>query len=518
MYCRLFVLPFMLVTSLSLGAFVGENESGKRYCFGLQEEDYMDIYSLEIPVIEVTTEDSVSPTFEVSTSPYVGTTQNGLTNNNYVKGRMLIRVKDSIAYDSGDSIGSMKIKIRGNTSAITPTQKPYKIKLDKKADLLTGEPAGKDKEWVLLCANMMTPFGFKVSELVGMEWVPDYRFVNVVLNGDYRGFYLLVENVKRSEHRCNISKGGFIIEDDAYWWNENAYFHTNLLGEIPMGYTFKYPEVESNEDTFLLKVKDYMNEVEVKMKNKSDDLEDYIDLESFAKWELAHDILGSLDSWGSNVFIYRDSMTDCKLKMGPLWDFDGIYMTSDAWSNIHIGGTFYFPYLNSRSDFSEIYKSEYENVRSQILNVVSIIREEYDDLGDDFNQSRAFNIKKHQVNRRDYEQEISVADEWFTSRIAWMDSAVQTMEVMDVMLIEVAQVAQSDAYWVSLWGVDDSEQTLLQVYDATGRMLRCYTDLEKCEGSDLIGVELNLQPGFYILRAVNGNKSASRKLLHTVGW
>ena len=211
-------------------------------------------------------------------------------------------------------------------------------------------------------------------------------------------------------------------------------------------------------------------------------------------------------------------MTDCKLKMGPLWDFDGIYMTSDAWSNIHIGGTFYFPYLNSRSDFSEIYKSEYENVRSQILNVVSIIREEYDDLGDDFNQSRAFNIKKHQVNRRDYEQEISVADEWFTSRIAWMDSAVQTMEVMDVMLIEVAQVAQSDVYWVSLWGVDDSEQTLLQVYDATGRMLRCYTDLEKCEGSDLIGVELNLQPGFYILRAVNGNKSASRKLLHTVGW
>ncbi len=487
------------------------------HAYGLQDEDYLGIYDLKIPVIEVTTEDSVSPTFEVSTSPYYGTTQNGLTNNEYVQGRMLIRIKDSVVYDSGDSIGSMKIKIRGNTSAIGPTQKPYKIKLNKKADLMScidGNDAGKDKEWLLLCANMKTPFGFKVSELVGLEWVPDYRFVNVVLNGDYRGFYLLVENVKRSENRCNISKEGFIIENDAYWWNEDAYFHTNMVGQY-MGYTFKYPEIESNEDTFLLKVKEYMNDVEELIKNKSEDLSDYIDLASFAKWELAHDILGSLDFWGSNMFMYKDAIDDGKLKMGPLWDFDSSYMNIDKWANIHTGDIFYFPWLNLRLDFLKIYKSEYENVRSQILGVASTMAEQYEDMQEDYDISEFYNRKRHSVERQYYEQGISVSDEWFSSRIAWMDSAVQTLDVMDevdVMLIEVARVEQSDAYWVSLMGVDDSKQMALQVYEASGLLLRNYTSFDK-EGFALRKIKVSLPQGFYILRAVNGNKSAVRKLI-----
>lgn len=436
------------------------------YGYGCIDEDYIGIYDLKIPVIEVTTEDSVSPTFEVSISPYEGTTPYGLTNNDYVKGRMLIRTQDSVVYDSGDSIGSMKIKIRGNTSAITPSQKPYKIKLNKKADLMAcidGDVAGEDKEWLLLCANMMTPFGFKVSELVGLEWVPDYRFVNVVLNGDYRGFYLLVENVKRSENRCNISKEGFIIENDAYWWNEDIYFRTVCNGRTQdLGYTFKYPEIDSLNDPYLLKVEQYMNEVE-NVLNKNVNIPNYIDLSSFAKWKLVHDLMGTGDPWGSNMFLFKDRIEEGTLKMGPAWDFDGSYITKSDWALIHSNTCFYFVNkLNLYAPFNEAYKSEYENVRMQMLEAVSTMEEKYDDMQEDYDISISYSRKRHSVGRRYFDQEISVADEWFSSRIAWMDSAVQTLDVMDamdVMLIEVAQVAQSNVYWVSLLGVDDSNQT-----------------------------------------------------------
>lgn len=157
-----------------------------------------------------------------------------------------------------------------------------------------------------------------------------------------------------------------------------------------------------------------------------------------------------------------------------------------------------------------------------MLEAVSTVEEKYDDnMQEDYDISELYNRKRHSIGRRFFDQEISVADEWFSSRIAWMDSAVQTLDVMDamdVMLIEVAQVAQSNVYWVSLLGVDDSNQTVLQVYDATGRMLYCY-DLGKREGQNSqANAEINLSPGFYILRAINGSRSATRKVLHTEGW
>ena len=50
-----------------------------------------------------------------------------------------------------------------------------------------------------------------------------------------------------------------------------------------------------------------------------------IDVESFARWMLAHDILGNTDGAGSNIFITKYDNTETSLiKMGPLWDFDVI--------------------------------------------------------------------------------------------------------------------------------------------------------------------------------------------------
>jgi hypothetical protein len=55
-----------------------------------------------------------------------------------------------------------------------------------------------------------------------------------------------------------------------------------------------------------------------------------IDVESFARWLLAHDILGTWDSYGSNLFIARYDTLDSKVRMPVLWDFDTIFRMEGA--------------------------------------------------------------------------------------------------------------------------------------------------------------------------------------------
>ena len=76
--------------------------------------------------------------------------------------------------------------------------------------------------------GLNTLVGLKVNELIEMQWTPQYCFVNLMINGDYRGIYILTESVKRDiDCRLNVDKTGYIIEYDAYWWNEDVYFESS---------------------------------------------------------------------------------------------------------------------------------------------------------------------------------------------------------------------------------------------------------------------------------------------------
>lgn len=81
------------------------------------------------------------------------------------------------------------------------------------------------------------------------------------------------------------------------------------------------------------------------------DISEYIDLTSFARWILAHDILVTLDAAGSNMYLYKENLLEddsccSKLKMSTLWDFDSSFrIDPNQWSNEHMLSLFYYPEL-----------------------------------------------------------------------------------------------------------------------------------------------------------------------------
>jgi hypothetical protein len=98
--------------------------------------------------------------------------ESGIRNATKVPGRIVIETLDNgIIFDSGEYVdkeSGMTVKVRGNTSARYNPKKPYKIKLQKKGDMLcSGNSLLKDKNWLLQRTdNMNTVIGLKANELL----------------------------------------------------------------------------------------------------------------------------------------------------------------------------------------------------------------------------------------------------------------------------------------------------------------------------------------------------------------
>ena len=399
-----------------------------------------------LPAVQIDTVDGEEPTAD-----YVGSPQGcygaGLKNTTKVPSRMRIFKfgENSAIYDSGEYIkkeSGLTIKLRGNTSAYG-AKKPYKLKLQKKADLLSeichsGDTARADskyksKDWILLKdgTSLNTFVGLAVADIAGTSWTPEFAYVNVVLNNEYRGVYMLIEAISQSEKRVDVADDGYIIERDAYWWNEDVKFITGLNQK----YTFKYPDEDDITEEQIAFIKDYMESVETHVQDGT--YEDYIDTGSFARWQLIHDMLGSWDSGGSNIYMSKyDSSTPenpyadgtwSKITMSTPWDFDSNYMMTNDWSNVHKGNRIYSQLLFSSENtaFLDSYKAQWTalsaSLTASLSSKLSVLKAE---LGEDINASRQLDATKWGTTYNTVEENITTAENWFSSRTIWLDTAI----------------------------------------------------------------------------------------------
>lgn len=288
-------------------------------------------------VVSISTINGEEPTCESINAP-AGSWGVGITNVNKVPGSLTIYNPDgSVDYESGEyqkKESGMTIKVRGNTSARF-AKKPYKIKLEKKADLLSrGDKDLRDKNWALISDNnMLQLLGYELGKWAGMAWAPAFEHVNVILNGTYRGLYLLVETVERGE-ACRIitSDTGFVAERDPYWWNENGEY-LNSSWSPQYNWTMKYPDFEDLSEEQKTYIQATLSEFERII--NTEDYQDMLDIESVARYLIAQNILGTSDGGGTNLYFAKyDDTPSSKLFIPCLWDTDSALEMETSWCNI----------------------------------------------------------------------------------------------------------------------------------------------------------------------------------------
>lgn len=434
------------------------------FCFSVLSvhaaSDLQTIRRLGLPVVDIITENGEMPTCDIIDHPE-GCMGQGITNINKVHGRLCIFQDDSILFDSGDyqkdSTGIM-IRVRGNSSA-WQDKKPYKIKLQKKADLLMRGDDEKycDKEWLLIKderVTLNTVISLKVNELMQIQWTPAYRIVNLVLNGDYRGIYLLIESVKRN-NRCRLDvdkQTGYVFEYDPYWWNEDVYLETRFTESLDAKFTFKEPNPDHITEEQLKSLKNTLDSFENSL--TSSGYQRYIDIESFASWLLAQDILGNYDGHGSNVFMTKyDDTPQSRIRMANLWDFDAIMLTPDVWSNSH--RILYFGTLWDHPDklFEKAYKERWNSVSKTLFNDLESFLDNFadSDTGRAFDRSIPYDSERWNRTGKTLEELKAEANAWFSRRERWLDSVINDYSSIDNI--------DSVNKWTSIYDIQGRRQT-----------------------------------------------------------
>lgn len=390
------------------------------------------IFDISLPVVQIETVNGEMPVFE-GVKPPEGSIGYGIRNATKVPARLRLLKNKEVIFDSGDYLkdeSGITIRIRGNTTAWAK-KKPYKIKLQKKADLLLRGDDGTfgDKDWLLILdESLSAKTGFKLNELAGMQWTPAYEYVNLILNGEYKGLYMLCESVKRNTScRLDVDKSGYIFEYDPYWWNEPV-FVPSTITTASMHYTFKYPDDEKITEEQKAWFTEMIHQAEASIKDGT--YTDYIDVNSFVTWVMLHDILGSKDAAGSNYFLTKyDNTAQSKIALALLWDFDMVFLDREKWSAVHRDGLFFFKDLFKDETFVKAYIARWQELSPTIFDQLFQFLEDYanSEEGQAFDASVALDNALWNQDRRNAAERTEGIIYWLTRRKAWMDDAIDSL-------------------------------------------------------------------------------------------
>lgn len=245
---------------------------------------------------------------------------------------------------------------------------------------------------------------------------------------------------------------GYVFEYDPYWWNEDVYLETRYTESLDAKFTFKEPNPDHITDEQLKSLKNTLDNLENSFINSS--YQRYIDINSFASWLLAQDILGNYDGHGSNVFMTKyDDTPQSRIRMANLWDFDAIMLTPDAWSNSH--RILYFGTLLDHPDkvFEKAYKQKWNAVKKTLFHDLESFLDNFadSDTGRAFDRSIPYDSERWNRTGKTLEELKAEAKAWFSRRERWLDSVINDYSSIDNI--------DSVNKWTSIYDIQGRRQT-----------------------------------------------------------
>jgi len=233
--------------------------------------------------------------------------------------------------------GKITIEIRGSSSQELP-KKNYGFTTvtstgsNNNVNLL-GMP--KENDWVLNSlafdpALMRDYLAYELSRRMG-NYSPRGQYCEVMINGEYRGLYILLEKIKVDDNRVNITKitttdntgemvtGGYITKSDkttggdpvAWSIGNAAFIHHSPKPEV----------VTSLQNSYIRKVFTDLNTAATNKNNAlTTGIPSLIDIPSFVDFMLMNELFSNPDGYQFSTFFHKDR--NGKLRAGPIWDFN----------------------------------------------------------------------------------------------------------------------------------------------------------------------------------------------------
>lgn len=237
---------------------------------------------------------------------------------------------------------------RGNTTWDTYDKKPYIIRLAQEENLLG---MGKAQKWILLAnaadhSHIRNKIVCDFAAQIGLSYSPECQWIDLYLNGEYAGLYLLSEKNEVHPERVDIAAENSVLvsgEMESRLVKQRIPYVSTAAKQV---FRIHYPNEMNAIAT--AELTERLQSVENAILAEDDidplsgkKLNELIDLDSFAKKYLIDEVFGNIDGGVFSQFYYFDSSdTTGKLHAGPVWDYD-LSMGSDYMWQIQNPRAFY---------------------------------------------------------------------------------------------------------------------------------------------------------------------------------
>jgi len=344
------------------------------------DEEYNSFYGIDrfetaLPVIFMTTEEYIQKDI-----PTVGRIS---VLNADADGRLhAVDEKPDVTYDA-------MFKIRGASSSHFEKSQ-YRVKLLE--DAATGKEVkydllgmGRESEWILNgpFLDRTLARNYVAYHLAGeiLDWAPECRYVELFLNGQYRGVYLAVEPITNGEGRLRLSTFGLLSGETAYIISRDRLGsdtdplqnYGTVAGLTPLSLYVEYPGKKNITDQEYDWIEDDISSFERALFGA--DYADpelgyakYIDVDNFVDYYILNEMFMNHDGDTLSTYAYKE--LGGKLKL-CVWDFNNSvdnyqWFKEDYEEFFLLDGSWFSRLLKDRS-FVERIVARYRELRTGTL-------------------------------------------------------------------------------------------------------------------------------------------------------
>jgi hypothetical protein len=262
--------------------------------------------------------------------------------------------------------GQISIEMRGESSQYFYAKKSFSIETQTDSGTnnnvsLIGLP--EENDFVLygpfgdksLMRNVIT---YKMYEQLG-HYAPRTRFIELVLNDDYQGLYVLTEKIKRDKNRVDIARitaedtsgievtGGYLMRVDKTTYMDPSEYWTSpvtppVAGYSNITYQFHDPEYDELNHKQRLYMWSYLLQFETALASPEftdpeKGYRSYLDIPSFIDLMILNEFVKDVDGFRLSHYFYKQKDSNGgKLVNGPPWDYNLTFGNSDYTEDVHL--------------------------------------------------------------------------------------------------------------------------------------------------------------------------------------
>lgn len=374
-----------------------------------------------------------------------------------------------------DYAGPIAIRYRGNSTYNESPKKAYSLRTlaeplrhgsakKQKVSLLG---MGKDNNWALLAPyadkSLMRELITRQLTTPWMEFTPQGRLCEVILDGTYYGVYILSEVVSKGKQRLNLHSpgdegdaltGDYLLEvdhkDEQYYVSKHRPLTSDgqEIEDRDILIHYKSPDLDKLSDEQLQYINGRVDAMEASF--EQGDFRRYIDVASFIDYQLMTELCHNADGYRlSGKFYKRRDSVDPRFKM-VLWDTDLAYgnckynqgWRTDTWIYCNNDSMYqkgekrlipcWWYWLNRDDAYTAQFKQRWAQLRATHLSNAKIMAT-IDSLslmltahGAEQRNTQAWPrwgvpVWPNYYLASNHADEVAYIKRWLTERLAWMD-------------------------------------------------------------------------------------------------